>query len=159
MLAGAEEQRAQSHECTLGSTFECSFPHDLMHLIFLNACSNLMAWWTGTFKNINTTHNQFWISIDNWKQIGQWIGTRAVHSPASWYFNPRTYSTYLAEGWSFWLLLIAPYALDGILPDEYYNHLMDLIAITQHTISFDLTEEEVLSTFQDRCTGWVMDYE
>ena len=38
--------------------------------------------------------------------------------------------TYLAEGWSSWLLHIAPFALDGILPVEYYNHVMDLVAIT-----------------------------
>ena len=39
--------------------------------------------------------------------------------------------TYLAEGWSFWLLHIAPYVLDGILPVEYYEHLMDLVSIAQ----------------------------
>jgi hypothetical protein len=37
--------------------------------------------------------------------------------------------TYLAEGWSFWLLHIAPYALDRVLPVEYYTHLLDLVAI------------------------------
>jgi len=37
---------------------------------------------------------------------------------------------YLAEGWSFWLLHLAPCALDGILPVKYYDHLMDLVAIT-----------------------------
>jgi len=67
--------------------------------------------------------------------------------------------TYLAEGWSFWLLHIAPYALDGILPVEYYNHLMDLVAITRRAMSYNLTEEEVLTMFQDKCTNWVMDYE
>ena len=67
--------------------------------------------------------------------------------------------TYLAEGWSFWLLHIAPYALDRILPVKYYDHLMDLIAITRRAMSYDLTEEEALSTFQDKCTNWVMDYE
>ena len=66
---------------------------------------------------------------------------------------------YLAEGWSFWLLHIAPYALDGILPLEYYDHLMSLISITRQAISYDLSEEEVLTTFQDKCTNWVMDYE
>jgi len=67
--------------------------------------------------------------------------------------------TYLAEGWSFWLLHIAPYALDGILLVEYYNHLMDLTVITQQAMSYDLTEEEVLTMFQDKCTNWVIDYE
>lgn len=38
-----------------GINFAHSFPHDLMHLICLNACPNLVAWWTGTFKNIDTT--------------------------------------------------------------------------------------------------------
>ena len=66
---------------------------------------------------------------------------------------------YLAEGWSFWLLHIAPYALDGILPAVYYEHLMDLVSITQRAISFNLTEEEVLTMFQDKCTKWVTDYE
>ena len=40
-----------------GINFKHSFPHDLMHLIFLNACPNLIAWWTSTFKNINTTRD------------------------------------------------------------------------------------------------------
>ena len=66
--------------------------------------------------------------------------------------------TYLAEGWCFWLLHITPYTLDGILPIEYYDHLMDLIVITQRAISYDLTEEEVLTTFQDKCINWVTNY-
>ena len=38
-----------------GINFEHSFPHDLMYLIFLNVCPNLVAWWTGKFKNMDTT--------------------------------------------------------------------------------------------------------
>ena len=65
-LAGAEAQRTHTGLNLMsvlwglpGIDFECSFPHDLMHLIFLNACPNLVAWWTGTFKNIDTTGDQF----------------------------------------------------------------------------------------------------
>ena len=146
-----------------GINFGHSFPHDLMHLIFLNACPNLVAWWTGTFKNIDTTGDQFRISIGNWKWIGQRIVKSMELIPVSFIHQLPDISTlghtYLAEGWSFWLLHIAPYALDGILLVEYYNHLMDLTVITQQAMSYDLTEEEVLTTFQDKCTNWVIDYE
>ena len=40
-----------------GINFEHLCPHDLMHLIFLNACPNLVVWWTGTFKNLDTTQD------------------------------------------------------------------------------------------------------
>ncbi len=66
MLAGAEAQRMHTGLNLMsvlwglpGINFEWSFPHDLMHLIFLNACPNLVAWWTGTFKNIDTTGDPF----------------------------------------------------------------------------------------------------
>ena len=169
-LAGADAQRT----CTglnlmsvlwgiPGIDFERSFPHNLMHLIFLNACPNLVAWWTGTFKNINSTQDRFRISINDWKRIGQQIVESMELIPALFIRQLPDISTlghmYLAEGWSFWLLHIAPYALDGILPVNYYDHLMDLIAITRRAISFDLTEEEVLTMFQDKCTTWVTDYE
>lgn len=87
------------------------------------------------------------------------IDTGVVHSPASQHFDIGSYILYLAEGWSFWLLHIAPYALDRTLPLEYYNHVMDLVAITKRAMSFDLTDEEVLLPFQAKCTKWVMDYE
>ena len=169
-LAGAEAQRTHTGLNLMsvlwglpGIDFERSFPHDLMHLIFLNACPNLVAWWTGTFKNIDTTGDQFRISVDDWKRIGQRIVESMELIPASFIRQLPDISTlghtYLAEGWSFWLLHIAPFALDGILPAVYYNHVMDLVAITQRAISFDLTEEEVLTMFQNKCTNWVMDYE
>ena len=146
-----------------GNNFERSFPHDLMHLIFLNACPNLVAWWTGTFKNIDTTRDRFRISTDNWKRIGQRIVKSMELIPVLFIHQLPDISmlahTYLAEGWSFWLLHIAPYALDGILPAVYYKHLMDLVSITQRAISFNLTEEEVLTVFQDKCMKWVTDYE
>ena len=169
-LAGAEAHRTRAGLNLMsalwglpGINFERSFPHDLMHLIFLNVCPNLVAWWTGTFKNIDTTRDQFRISIDNWKRIGQRIVKSMELIPGSFIRQLPDISTlghtYLAEGWSFWLLHLAPYALDGILPVEYYDHLMDLVAITRRAMSYDLTEEEVLTTFQDKCTGWVTDYE
>ena len=169
-LAGAEAQRTQTGLNLMsvlwglpGINFEHSFPHDLMHLIFLNACPNLVAWWTGTFKNIDMTQDRFRISIGDWKQIGQRIVESMELIPASFVRQLPDISTlghtYLAEGWSFWLLHIAPYALDGILPVEYYDHVMDLVAITQRAMSYDLTEEEALTTFQDKCTSWVTDYE
>jgi len=134
-----------------------------MHLIFLNACPNLVAWWTGTFKNIDTTQDHFRISADHWKHIGQRIVESMELIPASFIRQLPDISTlghtYLAEGWSFWLLHIAPYALDGTLPVVYYNHLLDLASITRRAISYDLTEEEALNTLQDKCTNWVMDYE
>jgi len=169
-LAGAEAERTRTGLNLMsvlwglpGINFERSFPHDLMHLIFLNACPNLVAWWTGTFKNINTDRDRFRISTDNWKRIGQRIVKSMELIPASFIRQLPDISmlahTYLAEGWSFWLLHIAPYALDGILPAVYYEHLMDLVSITQRAISFNLTEQEVLTVFQDKCTKWVTDYE
>jgi len=146
-----------------GIDFERSFPHDIMHLIFLNACPNLVAWWTGTFKNIDTTQDRFRISADHWKRIGQRIVESMELIPASFIRQLPDISTlghtYLAEGWSFWLLHIAPYALDGTLPVVYYNHLLDLASITRRAMSYDLSEEEALTTLQDKCTNWVMDYE
>ena len=44
---------------------------------------NLVAWWTSTFKHIDTTQDEFQISIDNWKQIGQWIVKSMELIPAS----------------------------------------------------------------------------
>jgi len=146
-----------------GINFERSFPHDLMHLIFLNTCPNLVAWWTGTFKDIDTTGDRFQISSDDWKRIGEKIVDSMGFIPA--YFirqlpNIATLGhTYLAEGWCFWLLHIAPYALEGVLPPEYYTHLLDLISIVRQAISFTLTEIEVLTTFQQQCAKWVEDYE
>ena len=146
-----------------GIDFERSFPHDIMHLIFLNACPNLVAWWTGNFKNIDTAQDHFRISADRWKRIGQRIVESMELIPASFIRQLPDISTlghtYLAEGWSFWLLHIAPYALDHTLPVVYYNHLMELASITRRAMSYDLTEEETLTTLQDKCTNWVLDYE
>ena len=112
MLARAEAQRTHTGLNLMsvlwglpGINFERSFPHDLMHLIFLNACPNLMAWWTGTFKNIDTTGDRFRISIDNWKRIGQQIVESMKLIPAPFIRQLSDISTlghtYLAEGWCF----------------------------------------------------------
>jgi hypothetical protein len=169
MLAGADAQQTRTGLNLMSVlwglpsiNFERSFLHDLMHLIFLNACPNLVAWWTGTFKNIDTTQDRFRISIDEWKRVGQRIVKLMELIPASFIRQlPDILTlghTYLAEGWNFWLLHIAPYALDGILPVVYYDHIMDLVSITQLAMSYDLTEEEVLTGLQDKCMKWVTDY-
>lgn len=101
--------------------------------------------------------------LDDWKRIGQRIVESMELIPASFIRQLPDISTlghtYLAEGWSFWLLHIAPYALDRILPLEYYNHFMQLVSITRRAMSYDLTEEETITTLQAKCTTWVKDYE
>ena len=134
-----------------------------MHLIFLNACPNLVAWWTSMFRNTDTTWDKFQISIDNWKWIGQQIVKSMELIPASFihqFPDIQTLGhTYLAEGWCFWCLHLAPYALDGILPVKYYDHLMDLVVITWQAMSFNWQRKKLSLHFKTSCMKWVTDYE
>ena len=142
-----------------GINFEHSFPHDLMYLIFLNVCPNLVAWWTGKFKNMDTTGDWFWISVNNWKWIGQRIIELMELIPVLFICQLPDILTmghmYLAEGWSFWLLHIAPYALDSILPLKYYDHIMDPVAITWQAIHMIWQRKRFLWCFKTSArTGW-----
>jgi hypothetical protein len=146
--------------------FGRSFPHDLMHLAGLNTIPNLVLLWTqsGKFKKfpIDAETDLYLIDAVKWSEMGARVKKSFAYIPSNFsrpLFNVAECNGYNAEGWFFWFLAIAPYALKGLLSDPYYTHAMDLVNIIRTCMKYTITREEVEGSLTRACHKWVEDYE
>ena len=145
--------------------FPRSFPHDLMHLAGLNTIPNLVLLWTGRFKHLKEDQGtgSYLISEENWKRVSDRCSRGIADMPSEFSRSLPDIADkgvgMTAEGWIFWFTALAPYALDGILNNEYYDHAMDLVNIIRTCMKYEISREEVEGPLRRSCQNWVEDFE
>ena len=142
--------------------FPFSFPLDFMHLIFENLIPNLIRHYTGTFKDLNSSIENYILSKEVWIEIckaGSASGDTIPSSFGSWMPNIETErSSMTAEAWAFWCMFLAPVLLRNCFSHpHYYNHFMKLVRLIHKCISFELKRSEI-DNIRRGFQEWVLEY-
>lgn len=148
---------------TLSSiSFPHSFPYDFMHLIWENVMKNLFAFWKGKFKNLDEGVENYVIPPNDWSLIGEDSAASARSIPYSFGPAPFNMATkkkrWTADLCSLWTLYVGPIVLKDRLPEEFYNHFIDLVKLLHICMAWEYTDDDI----ETLCNGfvtWVEDYE
>jgi len=138
-----------------------SMPHDFMHLIWENLIKNLIALWTGNFKDLD--NSAYEIPNDVWQDMSRAAAASGADVPAAFRarlpdFMARP-SEMTADAWSFFTLYLAPIMLYGKFPTSaFYRHFVRLVELLKLCLAFEITEEEV-DALDTGFRKWVEDYE
>lgn len=140
-----------------------SFPHEWMHLFLENHGKNLVALWTGRYKNMDEGKELYIFPSAVWDVIGKETAVAGSTVPSS--FGRRTPNIateqhiFTAEDWGFWFVEIAPHVLKHRFPKEkFYQHFMKFNHILRQTMKFSLTTEDV-EDLRVRIIDYVQEYE
>ena len=139
---------------------EC-MPHDFMHLIWENLIKNLIALWTGNYKDLG--NDDYTIPPDVWRGISEAAAASGSTIPSTFGakvpdFSARP-SEMIAETWSFFMLHLAPILLHGKFPNTtYYHHFIQLVNLLHLCMSLEITEDQVDELDVGFCQ-WAIDYE
>jgi hypothetical protein len=143
--------------------FPIAFPLDFMHLIWENLIPNLVRLWTGSFKDLGGSENDFEIPSNIWTEIGRATAESGRTCPSQFGkrvpdIAERLYE-FTAETWSFWALYLAPVLLRGrFRRPVYYHHFVKLIKLLQLCMQFEITLED-LDEIRSGFCEWVEKYE
>lgn len=112
-----------------------------MHLPFENIGPNLVKLWSGKFKGLDTSAEDYQISEATWDEIWQETADAVRFIPADFVRvlqdNPAYFT---AEAWCFWLVHIMPIVLKGRFRHEkYYTHACQFSEIIKSCIAFQIT--------------------
>jgi hypothetical protein len=140
-----------------------SFPPDPMHTIFINFARDTYAHWKGTWDFIDHTKpDDYILSDDDWKDIGQELYNARKSTPAHWGRPPRnindTSSSWKAEEWKNWILRWSIPLLYGRLPDKYLRSWHGFVEALQIAISHNI-EYDLFKKMSDGVYQWAQDYE
>ncbi|KDQ52461.1 hypothetical protein JAAARDRAFT_138848 [Jaapia argillacea MUCL 33604] len=134
-----------------------------MHLIWENLIKNLIALWTGEFKDLDQGREQYELTTAVWEGIG--AATMQSGSTIPYVYGPRlpdiavNKSQCSADAWSFWTQYIAPVLLHRKFKQpKYYNHFVELVKLLRLCLQFELTTEDI-SHIREGFIGWVEKYE
>lgn len=140
-----------------------SFPFDFMHLIWENLIKNLVLLFTGAFKDLNHSDQDYLIQPSVWEAIGEATARLGSTIPSAYGARPqniasdKTYCT--ADSWSFWTLYLSPVLLQRRFHNQdYYSHFVELVRLLNICLQFSITwseVEEIRVGFQK----WVLEYE
>lgn len=140
-----------------------SFPHEWMHLFLENHAKDLVAKWTGRYKDMDEGREKYVIAESVWQIIGKETAEAGKTIPSS--FGRRTPNIaterhiFTAEDWGFWMTEIAPHVLKNRFPNEkFYKHFMKLNYILRQTLKFSITRDEV-EDLRARIINYVEEYE
>ena len=99
-----------------------SFPHEWMHLFLENHGKNLVALWTGQYKNMDEGKESYAIPRPVWDLIGKETAAAGSTIPSSFGRCTPNIATELhlftAEDWGFWFVEIAPHVLKYRFPQK-----------------------------------------
>ncbi|KAJ3489496.1 hypothetical protein NLI96_g2091 [Meripilus lineatus] len=144
-------------------SFPHSFPYDFMHLIWENVVKNLILLWTGNFKNLDEGNEDYALSPNVWKAIGEACNASGSSIPSA--YGPRPFNVALdkvswtADSRSFWFLFLAPVVLNQrFRRQRYYNHFVKLVSLINICLQFEITLEEV-SQLRKGLIEWVQEFE
>ena len=140
-----------------------SFPLDIMHLIFENLVPNLIAHYTGNFKELDDGAEDYIIPEHIWVEICEIAAASGDTIPSQ--FGARMpnlekeRSRMTAEAWSFWVLYIGPIVLRNRFKKcRYYSHFMKLVHLLHLCLAYDMKRNDIDKIrvgFQE----WVIKYE
>jgi hypothetical protein len=143
--------------------FPSSFPYDFMHLIWENLIKNLVRFWTGEFKRLDSGTESYQLSNAIWEAIGDATATSGSTIPSAYGSRvpniARQRSNFTAEMWSFWTLYLGPVLLQRRFQrPKYYTHFVALVRLLNICLQFEITDGEV----EEVRTGfieWVTEFE
>jgi hypothetical protein len=149
--------------CLPSLFFPTSFPFDFMHLIYENLIKNLVLLWTGAFKDLDHSGEDYVLEPSVWEAIGEATGRSGATIPSVYGARPqniasdKTYCT--ADSWSFWALYLGPVLLQRrFINSDYYDHFITLVQLLNICLKFSISPEEIQKVrvgFQE----WVTEYE
>lgn len=149
--------------CLPSLFFPMSFPFGFMHLIYENLIKNLVLLWTGAFKDLDHSDQDYVLSPSVWEAIGEATARSGSTIPSTYGARPqnivsnKTYCT--ADSWSFWALYLGPVLLQRRFTNpEYYTHFIELVKLLNISLQFSITRDKIESVrvgFQE----WVTEYE
>lgn len=141
--------------------FPTSFPFDFMHLVWENLIPNLVALWTGNFKDLPSA--DYNLSKSVWDAIGE--ATAAAGSTYPYQFGARVPNIsdkrheFKADNWSFWTLYLAPILLHNRFSNPaYYTHFVELVRLLQLCMQFEISREAI-EDIRQGFADWVVRYE
>ncbi|KAJ7726337.1 hypothetical protein DFH07DRAFT_758174 [Mycena maculata] len=137
-----------------------SSPWEFMHLIIEGNIQNLVKFWSGQYKGLDTGTGSYEISDDTWAVIWQETAAAVQHLPADFVRvlgdNPVYYT---AEAWCFWFVYLAPILLKGRFDDpKYYEHACQFSDIVKCCLRFTSTHPQI-NGLRDNIIDWVRKYE
>ncbi|KAG8732823.1 hypothetical protein FRC10_000579 [Ceratobasidium sp. 414] len=137
-------------------------PYEMMHLIFENLVPNMVLLWKGKFKWINHDDEAYWVSDDDWNQIGR-LTAEATHTIPSRFVSTllnidQDMGLYKAKAYSFWFTYLTPILLNGQLDREYYEHFLTMHEIVVLCLELEISGEEV-DALEEMINKWVQEYE
>lgn len=143
--------------------FPNSFPFDFMHLIFENLIKNLFKLWTGEFKDMDHTDEDYVIDAEVWRAIGEATKKSGATIPGAFGARPKDFMNEMgsttAETWSFWMQYLGPVQLRREFKNkEIYHHFVDLVVLVNLCLRFESSREDV-ETIREGFAKWVEKYE
>jgi hypothetical protein len=142
---------------------ESSNPWEWMHLFCENNVPNLVKIWMGQFKGLDSGQEDYEISMEVWKEIGQETADAVKDIPASFVRVlgniGEDRSSFTAESWAFWFIHLAPIVMRSRFKQEkYYTHMCALADIMKMTLKYEITIDEV-TQLEQQIVDWVRTYE
>ncbi|KIN99052.1 hypothetical protein M404DRAFT_966427 [Pisolithus tinctorius Marx 270] len=143
--------------------YACSAPWEWFHLLLENVIPNLVNLWTGQFKGLESSTDEFTITAKVWEEIAQEMMAAVQHIPTVFIQVLGNIAMnclqFTADLWCFWFLYVTPILLENqFLKQKYYVHVCELSALMKLMLRFHLTEEEV-GNIEVWLQKWVQKYE
>ncbi|KAF9546385.1 hypothetical protein CPC08DRAFT_738550 [Agrocybe pediades] len=134
-----------------------------MHLIYENLISNLILFWTGTFKGLDQGTGSYELLPTVWEAIGKATAQSGSTIPTAYGARPPNIAdnkmSCTADTWSFWLLYIGPILLQGRFTQEvYYTHFIELVKLVNMCLQFEIARTDV-DVIRKGFASWVEQYE
>lgn len=148
----------------LGSIdFPRSFPHDIMHLLFLNVTGNMLRLWTNKYPGFDSDEPYHLDpDSDEYRTITEEL-LGCKDSLPSQFGRPfpnllNRPSDFTAENWSNFVTLASSIVLRGRLPAIYYNHWNLFVQATNLCMKLEVSEDDVRN-IRHLFKAFVLEYE
>ncbi|KAJ7114214.1 hypothetical protein C8R43DRAFT_903080 [Mycena crocata] len=132
-----------------------------MHII-ANILPTLVALWTGTFKDMTDSDEDYILDADDWTQIGEECAKAGDTIPAAFGSRIPNVATernkFKTENWFAFLMFLGPALLHGRLKTVYYRHFIKLVNIFTLCLKYFLPNEEI-ELLENGVVEWVEEYE
>ncbi|QRV77986.1 Transposase family Tnp2 protein [Ceratobasidium sp. AG-Ba] len=137
-------------------------PYDLMHLFFENLVPNMIAHWTGKFKQLDQGTGNYELAAGLWDEIGELTAQAGALIPYRFVGTlpdiAKDQNLYKAEAYSFWWQYLGPILLKDRLNQPYYDHYLLSREIVLRSVKLSITREEV-GELEEMVVRWVTEYE
>jgi hypothetical protein len=141
------------------------FALDIMHMK-QNLCEFLIGIWRGEIKPIGGYGEDLpayvCLTGETWISYSHQVREIAKELPAFLGRCPRLPHKFLSRfkniEWDLMLFAIAPGVLNGILPEPYYSHYLDMVSII-NWVRQRSVDTETLNHLEKECFQWVVQFE